>query len=514
MDSEIKKYLKRIVGRTEGLSKTDFKYIRNHILIIVKDKWINKEGEWDSELVNLFWVVFSKYIITLRNTTSSDSITINGIHFPIFNNKEYDSEKERNPNMEYFSTTSNHYFIDCFIVFKECKFYESADFSNFTFNKHLQFMGCNFSKGLNFDGSIFRGDLNLISNNFLNKGNIDIINTSLKEGGAIRILLTTGFPNLFIDKIELNGELDIQDSKLDKFHLKNKNTILHKNVIIKRTQFQRVDFFEVTFNMNLNFVSNTINEHFLIRDVNFNGISKFLNSKGEFNLRFESLELDENVRFVDFYLEKLKVKDTNLRNVSLLDCKWNSKERLIIENETTENEFGKSEVIYRQLKSNFENSKHYDLCAKAYQSELRMRHKKLFKLTLKKNPFCIVFSSSTYECILYWVYRVLSNYNRSVVRPLSLLILLTFFIGPLIYYYFESDIYYWGFKIPDNFSLDFWQEKAFTNIGIAFKKSCETALPILKNKEEIQCWVFQYTQSVISSILLTFFIIGVRNKMK
>lgn len=142
------------------------------------------------------------------------------------------------------------------------------------------------------------------------------------------------------------------------------------------------------------------------------------------------------------------------------------------------------EKFHRLLKTNFEEKHSWELSGKAYISEMEMRRKSF----LTEKEYIQWFIYSFYES---------AGYTQNFKRPLLLLLILTFFVFPLLYSdlcFLFYDHCYWS-----------WEP---------LRKSLDASLPIIKLSFEYRYWGIRYLQSFNSTIFLTFFILALRKRFK
>ncbi|MBQ0768637.1 MAG: hypothetical protein KBT58_05055, partial [Bizionia sp.] len=266
--------------------------------------------------------------------------------------------------------------------------------------------------------------------------------------------------------------------------------------------------------------SNTYNSNFHFTAVQLNNKSVFKNEKYE-NAYFQDIEFslmshlfeeislsnDSSLTFRNIFFPKnvsLHICDTykmifidsDISDVKFSSCNWNSPNRLIIFDEIKRKssiiELKKLEDIYRQFKKNFENYKDWELSGKAYISELTIRKYRLWK------------ERSYISWFIYSFYDLFGGFTQNYIKPLKWFLFLTLFLFPLYYLLFEN------FDVFSLYPLEY-QDCSVTN---AFIKSLSASFPLIKTNLYYNNWWMQAIQILISTILITFFILGLRKRFK
>ena len=188
---------------------------------------------------------------------------------------------------------------------------------------------------------------------------------------------------------------------------------------------------------------------------------------------------------------KVQFINSDLIHPNFYSCEWNSSNRLIIFNESDYfkgiSELNELENLYRQLKSNFQNSRDWELSGKAYVSELTIRKKRLY---LEKKFF---------SWFLYSFYDKFGGFTQNYLRPFLWYVGFTFIFFPLLYFIIEITITDLG---------------GYTILSNSYIKSFAASIPFINTDIIYQNWWVQSFQIVFSTILIAFFILALRKRFK
>jgi len=114
--------------------------------------------------------------------------------------------------------------------------------------------------------------------------------------------------------------------------------------------------------------------------------------------------------------------------------------------------------------------------------------------------------------VIFYLYKQLSGYTQSYLKPFSIILFSTFLFFPTIYYIVNN------FNIQENhvrlfYSNLFYKNNYLNTIGDAFQLSFSNTLFFLKTPIKSNWWLMSL-QKVFSSVMLTFFILALRKKFK
>jgi len=213
-------------------------------------------------------------------------------------------------------------------------------------------------------------------------------------------------------------------------------------------------------------------------------------------LKLRNIIFPSNFNFVRCDFTNVLFMESSIENVRFSMCQWNTNSRLIIRDELEQKKINRThllqfEDIYRQLKNNFENQKDWEHSGLAYISELTMRERRLR------------IEGSWGSWIIYRIYDLFGAYTQSFIRPFLWYSLFTFLIFPLYYLFFDGvkfGIYAHITKVHSLFE--------------SLEMSLSASLPLLKSELVYESFWIKSIQSIISGILLTFFILALRKRFK
>ncbi|MEM6684485.1 MAG: hypothetical protein AAF617_01720 [Bacteroidota bacterium] len=463
---------------------------------------LDKFGQkiWDAEKVRLFWKEFED-----RKIQQEDYI-FDGFVFPVFRKKR---------NVYYFSSKLE---FKKKVFFKNVTFVEAAHFSNVTqFLDDVSMEFVNFQDeldfhGVRFFGSVYIGnthiekDVDFVSTqfkyltlyNFTCNGDLDFRNARITESSTFSkvtlhkafLLNTTSINEQFhIKQSVFNDLVSLKETTiLNDFHITNCNFTGTFNTVESRFgSLQLSDtIFDAQFKMlkcTLGFaiIEDTIFDNFSLSQLNFEEPTLYPVTIGFTNIDFPNKSKFERINLTDITFNFCELSTINFRN-----CIWNIKNRIILEEESLN--LLDSENHYRQLKSGFKSSNHWELSGNAYVSEMEMRKLRLYKEKRYVSWF------------IYWFYDKFGSYTQNFLRPLYIFLILSFFLFPLIYLLIDSALF-------AQFSLE--------QLSESYEKSIAAAFPFLKSDllKDTNWWLKSF-QVFFSGILLTFFILAVRKRFK
>lgn len=481
-----------------------------------KKKWytVDSDGNkyWIKSLVDEFW----KQLI--ENKINHNDFNFQGYIFPSFSsdtNMKLDLARNylknhlanpQNPKMNSFLGKVNtaivkervdflgcvflgHFHIQHFIFegpvyFRDCVFDDEARFQENTFKNHFGLRKCT-----------FRGETFFLDSNFL-MGYYIGDNSSF----ANSFTLLSGYfgGNFSISQCNFDDRAHISRAKFS------------SRADIQLTSFKKdFDFFQNDFFQGLFLVELSFYRNLSIQDIKMkNGTFQKLNFVGTSYL-FENITLLENtvlnfnncnfnkdVIFKDCNIQNFKFGLSNISSVKFLSCNWKIRARLFLRDEEGANiknitTLQHLEDKYRQLKSNFEGIKDWELAGLAYVSEMKMREKRLF---IEKDYM---------SYFIYKIYDAFGGYTQNFKRPLYIFLLLTFIIFPLYYTIFESC------DTIINFNNCF-----LIGLSEGYQKSLSASFPLVSSDLFYDNWWVKSLQSFFSLLLITFFVLALRKRFK
>lgn len=437
----------------------------------------SQRNSWTNDEIKEFWAQVRVYI-----SLCSFRCDLTNINFPDFEDITYNSNT---PSL--IVKESTFWFKN-----EEKLFDKEMDFSNSTFSGNAEFRDCHFLKTTYFIQTIFEKSAVFVDAIF--EENTHFSSARFDKGATFWHTIFNGeetdfvFSNfedeVFYNHTEFNTKIDFFQTNFRSF------------ADFSNAVFKYVDFVETRFHEELD-LSNSV----FIESGNFDKTRFSLNHASSIQeVSSNSLKKDApSLVFNDiFFNPKVVFRRTDLNKTSFYQCDvskatfsecFNPDKRLVIFDESEE-DYPALIELYRQFKLNFENNKDNELSAKAYRSEMLIRRKLMLENAKEK----YFFSSKTIEWIIFWVYGRVSGFNQSFITPVMVLLCSTLLIFPLYYHYFEN-----------------------SSIANSFKKSVSATIPYFYKAEaflKFQNWWVSSSQSLISSILLAFFIIALRKRFK
>ena len=340
----------------------------------------------------------------------------------------------------------NSFFLDK-ANFRECVFKEQAVYRHCLFKDKTIFSEAKFQKTFAIESSSFEGDSFFNHIEFKSLCILSFVNFSYLEFNFSVLNAKSEFSN-----IKINGEFEFIGNSL-------------KELTLLKCKFSESD-------------SATI------QDINkrpMDLIPKF---------QFIDTVFNQHVAFRRVDLSKSDFYQCNFSNASFSEC-FSRKKSMIYEQYYIQN--GNYEALsdlYREFKRNFENTKDWELCDRAYVREMIMKQKHYFTLAKEK---CF-FSISSIDWLLYKIYYLVSGFNRSYIRPLFLLIFTSTLLFPILYSIFEND-----------------------NLKGSMIKSLGASIPFffdVTDSVKYDGWGLHSSQSLISAILLAFLLIALRKRFR
>ena len=347
-------------------------------------------------------------------------------------------------------------------LFGGVKFHENGWFQGARFIDHAIFSLCIFSKSAIFRNAVFEKFLEMMSCNFLSK---------------------SGFQFCVF-------QYDVDMSRVR----------FEKSPNFRKAEFQRkVTFARSIFFEEMPFHPDNFSDKYYSKLVELNKPHSDTDIVPIPKLEFRNIVFSDKVEIYDVDLSQSTFSLCDVTKLRLSECIYvKNTHRLILYDEKREFDSGenkslkysRSEELYRQLKRNFDNEKNWELAGKAYRSQMLMRQKAIGQDIRKKRGF----TTAVFDWIIYLIYRSFSGFTQSYLRPLFLLLFVNVAIFPFYYCHYEMN--------------------SFTD-GI--RKSLNASLPYLKidiGTLTYNVWWVKSLETLISTILLAFFIIAIRKRFK
>lgn len=370
---------------------------------------------------------------------------------------------------------------------------ESADFTFATFLESANFSGCHFEGGAQFYNSFFLDDANFKECVFdeqvvLRHCHFDkrVDFSKSKFNKRILAIESSYFKGeTFFHDITVSCNFEMNFSEFE--YLEMSYNTFNKSVTVSHCKFKSV--FE--------FIGNNIYDLLIVHTCRFSRDELCLFQ----DINHERKEIHPRMEFVNiifhssFIFRRTNLSETafyqsDITNIQFKEC-FAYHGTLIKEDRFVESgHFDALSDSYCQLKRNFENSKNWELSDVAYRREMVMK-KKYYHLLAKRKKY---FSLYTIDSFLYLIYEQVSGFNRSYTRPLVLLLISSLLLFPGAYMLVEGDTIYNSLVKSLGATLPYFYK---VEASISFKG-----------------WGLHSTQTLVSSILLAFFVIALRRRFK
>ncbi|MEX6625607.1 pentapeptide repeat-containing protein [Tenacibaculum salmonis] len=456
------------------------------------------------------------------------------------------------------------------VDFSDAIFHNDAFFNYTLFERELRFSNCTFKKSFNFRNSIvhkqcffgkatFIGEAHFHFTIFKEMTSFDYTSFESNTGFGYTIFAdkvqfySTKFIAVFFQKtffldIALFYRLELIECKELVFqdcYCFDKNIISHEKLIsiLNFIRFYISNFYRQKTNSNIfdfyKVISNKEKEQLklynhsilfskeikkalkIIKDSDFDVIIPNIKDGTFFSKKVQFQFLDVlfiNTTFNRLDLTKTDFEESNVTNLQLKECDWGNSSRIILQKENNENKLdAKSiqslEVLYRQIKRNYDNVKNWELSGKAFFSEMEMRRNRYF-LERKLTGSGLV---NFFNYIIFSIYKHSCNYTQNYVKPMFILLCCWLFVFPLLfgvigcYSYQENYITIFSYSriiYYDNSNLPYCL--SFSNI---YELSSSNTFLFIKTKIT-SYWFLTLIQKIVSTILLTFIILSFRKRFK
>lgn len=418
------------------------------------------------------------------------------------------------------------------LIFTNCNFTDETYFKNLELRK-IEFSNCKFQKKISF--SSFKLDSLEISSSIFGEG-LSIYDSTLsslkfndlKIFESIYITNSIFDKKLYIDNISLVDTVYFGDcyfstqekgffNSIRRIDLQSMNYQWYSIIENIKAEFQKKNSkndqsnifssFILTLNKEniINYIEEEIssgrksnlNKKTLIEKVHVYYDLKYVNYKEAPEINFKNVVVTEPLTFHGLNLKKFSFSNSEIEKMKFTDCEWNIKDRLLLPTEY----ISEAEDQYRQLKRMFSKNQDWEMSGLAYISEMEMRKKRLgyeidddrrhlFRYILR------YFTKKSLEYIVYFIYGSIGGYAQNFSKPLSAFLISTFIGFPLIYLFAETN------------------STGIYDLPESLQKSISNAFPIIRSELEYQYWSLKAFQTIFSSILLAFIILGLRKRFK
>ncbi|MGH1388479.1 pentapeptide repeat-containing protein [Kordia sp.] len=546
IEKETYEWVEKLVSSSDlDISDEDFKKLEDDYFRLKKNDWfseieIEDDGpykNWDKEKCNIFWKLIRKYC--MPRGKNFGAFIFKRYVFPSFDGVtffSFEEKKEFNYKVDFSYShflggiSIHNKLFKSDVLINNCEFYSISYFRNTKFIGELTLKECNFNGGLEFEENVFSNNKtvlfrNVQFENFVSFNKSEFLNEMAFKGcvfqNGFQLLNSIISKKMFFIDVEFKGRnlfINLRESPLLIFHncYKRINENLVTDIIYSEVKKLKQRY----RNENYKNISTATAEAFVdfCSKFNYTEEQKYPHFfKKPYKDRVEILKKvflkEHRIRNIDIHFQGISLNnsifrrmnmsnatfyDTFLYNTIFENCTWGlsksgSRIKLFEENRIIEvnRRFSQLEEQYRQLKKNFENSKDWELSSKAYYSEMEMRflrHKKEYRLFSVK-------SNITY--FLFSIYKFFSGYLQSYERPFFFLLLSTLIIFPFFYAWTNT---------LSEILLNLSKVKPF-------QMSIDATIPFY-SFEYNSNWFLYRAQSLISIILISFFILALRKKFK
>ncbi|EDP98268.1 hypothetical protein KAOT1_13662 [Kordia algicida OT-1] len=465
------KWVKKLL-REDVKEISDEEYVELEEEYFQKDKsdWfkVKKDSDqkeiqvWDNKRVKVFWMLIRKF--SMKRGQKEGKYSFSKFIFPKFewffdNSVDYLDDLNNLTLLQLeFSKPANFWNEDekiefsLEVNFSQAKFLSIAIFSQVTFYERVSFSGAKFLNSIYFNYTIF-------------------------------------YENVSFNSVSFYGDTFFRFAKFEKQVSFGNSKFCSKTFFVGATFSLILDFYKVTF------LGDTYFENLkLTNEVNFSfsnftkeKVFLFNNIEGIYSLNFSNVLPNSEIVFRKVNFINSDILNSDISKFRFEECNWGSSQKIKMKNG--------NESIYRQLKKNFVNARDWDLAGKAYRSEMSTKKNNVFRKPVKRDKNIsswIYLLIRPVGFIIYFFYGFFSGYNQSIIKPIFWFLIFTFLIFPFIY----SDFC---------FNCIFREE--------FIEQSVKNAFPFFSLDDSLSFW-YSLIQKIFSTVLLTFFILGLRNKFK
>lgn len=468
------------------MNKSDNNNTEEHIFYRDKSDWyiINEEGNKDwsksQEKVEEFWQLVREIKMSNLDYNFDDFV------FPIFLKENFWKEGEDRSfrlkvqateidQIQKGSATFMHAIFKDQVDFQETTFmghtdfwmatFEGrADFTNSTFLDETDFMESTFKDEVTFWKTTFKGPVGFWRANFEDEARF--MNTIFNA----KLLFTE--PRCSINGILLFYRTEFSADQISKFNewkfekesRKKRRLVFGQVVFTDKVEFLNCDFAEVEF-----FDGDLVKARFLN--------TTFPKSRGRIKFIHEKFNPVDN---------KIKEKTGSLNSRKI-------------------DHYSLMGEVYRQLKKNLIEAKNWAEAGDAYRSEMTMRRRVLFR-QWKKNPLNF---SVLFNWFINATHYTLSVYQQSMFRPIAIM-----FVAWIVF----AGVFYWDWQHANQIfvfdSYDFTThllDSAF-NLFAPLGRLDPMAWEHANNEPLIR--MLTYLERLLGGILLTFFVLATRARLK
>ncbi len=355
-------------------------------------------------------------------------------------------------------------------IFNSIEYFQVHIDQNFSFIKNIVI------KGLRFDSIYFNLNSNVIIDEILNSNSeeFDVKQLALLQSIQEEVQFEESFINEFKDGIqELNSKPF------------NKYEYLFELIKDFRKHEALLDLANYSNEEIFNIVAQMINEKY------FQGIPK---------CEFLNIIFTKNSRIRNLKLQKTEFFKSDISSVYFQDCAFQiDNNRLLLFDESISEKSNllkydrihkhkELETLYRQLKQSFERDKFWDFMDKSYVSEMKMREKQLNKFSLMR--------------LMYRMYSIFAGYTQDFIKPFLWYMFFTVLFFPTLYHFIQNDYLIKG-----------TQHSSFEVFRL-LKLSFAASMPLISTDFEYPSWWVKSIQIIISTVLITFFVLAIRRKFK
>ncbi|MFY0603691.1 MAG: hypothetical protein JXQ93_07055 [Flavobacteriaceae bacterium] len=456
---------------------------------------VESRKKWSDQQIKVFWDEFMQFY---NNRTPS---YLSSIVFP--NTSSYDYIEA------FFNSIKGR------ILFVKCVFSSQVSIGSKSMDM-LEFNDCYFLSGLNFkrvkfglltlNSCVLNGDsiirlsnfdnCNFISNHFI--GDFELAKSHSKEDFLFEFNKILGEINIFNHRFSSTHHSIIRDlytiddgllNKKQYYKLKYFQTLFIATSKYSVDSYMQ-DLLEI-YNEDYNLLDEFDSKTSLIKGIKH--FKDFQNYPTNPSIGLNNCILSSKVILSDIDMSRAMFSSTNVQDVNFLNCSWKKKNNrlYLLEEQFCKNakKLQEIEIKYRQLKKNFHDKQDWETSGYCYSSELAMRKKRLR------------IEGSYLQFLVYSIYGFFGGYTQDFRRPLYWLLFSTFLLYPFFYYS----------SIVENLSLT---DMNISGYASSLEISFSSTFPFLKTDLSFGSWWLKASQTLVSGVLLTFFILALRKRFK
>lgn len=343
--------------------------------------------------------------------------------------------------------------------FSKAKFDNNAHFFNVQFHNEAIFSEALFNNSANFGHSMFKKKADFYSAKFFNVATVDF---SYAKFDNKAIFCNAQFISkaYFVD-VQFDNEANFSDAQFNEevmftsTHFNNKavfSLVKFNNIVyFTGTVFNNIAYFsEARFNK-AEFSGAEFKDETSFSKTDFMDDVFFINTKFHvdnerfIDFQYSKFHKQKDVRFQDVDLCNVSFLNTDITDVEFLEESWAKKNgRLIVADEIWVGEDGGTTYsavaqLYRRLRRNYETNYRFAEAGDFFIGEMEMRRLDV-NTRFKNEKVRMIILWFKRNCSLLGIYKHLSLYGESYVRPAILSIIIIIFYPMLMHSLFNVSL--------------------------------------------------------------------------